>query len=76
MHRRDPLANQPPRDAPLAKTPRWLLSVLSFGIGHSIDYLTNQVAAGREAYYSDAVAAGEPPGRWSGVGAVALGLGA
>jgi conjugative relaxase-like TrwC/TraI family protein len=48
--------------------------VLSFGIGHSIDYLTNQVAAGREAYYSDAVAAGEPPGRWSGLGAVDLGL--
>jgi conjugative relaxase-like TrwC/TraI family protein len=48
--------------------------VLSFSIGHSIDYLTDQVAAGREAYYSDAVAAGEPPGRWSGLGAVALGL--
>ena len=48
--------------------------MLSFGIGHSIDYLTNQVAAGREAYYSDAVAAGEPPGRWSGLGATTLGL--
>jgi conjugative relaxase-like TrwC/TraI family protein len=48
--------------------------VLSFSIGHSIDYLTEQVAAGREAYYSDAIAAGEPPGRWSGIGAVALGL--
>jgi conjugative relaxase-like TrwC/TraI family protein len=48
--------------------------VLSFSIGHSIDYLTESVAAGREAYYSDAVAAGEPPGVWSGLGATALGL--
>ena len=33
--------------------------------GHSASYLTDAVAAGRENYYTGAVAAGEPPGRWS-----------
>src|SRR5690606_34169229 len=37
-------------------------------------YLTNAVAAGRESYYSGAVAAGEPAGLWYGAGAEALGL--
>ena len=32
------------------------------------------VATGRENYYTGAVAAGEPPGRWYGAGAEALGL--
>ncbi|WP_406048299.1 MobF family relaxase [Kribbella sp. NBC_00889] len=42
--------------------------------GHRADYLTGQVATGRENYYTGAVAAGEPPGRWFGKGAEALGL--
>jgi conjugative relaxase-like TrwC/TraI family protein len=41
---------------------------------HSAEYLTAAVAAGRENYYTGAVAAGEPPGRWYGAGAQALGL--
>lgn len=48
--------------------------MLSYSAGHSIDYLTDAVAAGRESYYTGAVAAGEPPGRWWGEGATALGL--
>jgi AAA domain-containing protein/TrwC relaxase len=48
--------------------------VLSISNGHSADYLTSAVAAGRENYYTGAVAAGEPPGRWYGRGAAALGL--
>ncbi len=48
--------------------------MLSYSSGHSIDYLTDAVAAGRESYYTGAVATGEPPGRWYGRGAVALGL--
>jgi conjugative relaxase-like TrwC/TraI family protein len=48
--------------------------VLSVQSGHSADYLTGSVATGRENYYTGAVAAGEPPGRWSGKGAEALGL--
>src|SRR5205823_951710 len=48
--------------------------VLSISTGHSSDYLTRQVAAGRESYYTGAVAAGEPPGVWSGRGAELLGL--
>jgi conjugative relaxase-like TrwC/TraI family protein len=39
-----------------------------------VGYLTNEVARGREGYYTDAVVAGEPPGRWHGKGAAALGL--
>src|SRR5437588_6177495 len=48
--------------------------MLSYFSGHSIDYLTGAVATGRENYYTGAVAAGEPPGRWYGRGAEALGL--
>ncbi|MBB5840195.1 MobF family relaxase [Kribbella italica] len=42
--------------------------------GHSASYLTGSVATGRENYYTGAVAAGEPPGRWFGRGAEAFGL--
>jgi hypothetical protein len=48
--------------------------MLSLSSGHSADYLTAAVAAGRESYYTGAVAAGEPPGRWYGRGAEQLGL--
>jgi hypothetical protein len=39
-----------------------------------VDYYLDAVATGREAYYTGAVAEGEPPGRWYGAGAAALGL--
>ena len=42
--------------------------------GHAVKYLTREVATGRENYYTGAVTEGEPPGRWYGVGAEALGL--
>jgi conjugative relaxase-like TrwC/TraI family protein len=42
--------------------------------GSSADYLTSAVAGGRESYYTGAVTAGEPPGRWYGKGAERLGL--
>jgi conjugative relaxase-like TrwC/TraI family protein len=48
--------------------------MLSISSGHSADYLTGQVAVGRESYYTGAAAAGEPPGVWSGRGAELLGL--
>ncbi|TNC20898.1 MobF family relaxase [Amycolatopsis alkalitolerans] len=48
--------------------------MLSLARGYSVKYLTEEVAKGRENYYTDAVAAGEPPGRWYGGGAAALGL--
>jgi conjugative relaxase-like TrwC/TraI family protein len=48
--------------------------MLTISSGHSADYLLNAVATGRENYYTGAVAAGEPPGRWYGAGAEALGL--
>ena len=48
--------------------------MVSISRGHSAEYLTGQVAEGRESYYLDATTAGEPPGRWSGAGAEALGL--
>jgi conjugative relaxase-like TrwC/TraI family protein len=48
--------------------------VLTISPGHSVEYLTREVAAGRENYYTGAVAEGEPPGRWFGAGAEALGL--
>lgn len=48
--------------------------MLSIQSGHSASYLTDQVATGRENYYTGAVAAGEPPGRWQGRGAAFLGL--
>jgi conjugative relaxase-like TrwC/TraI family protein len=47
---------------------------MSISSGHSAQYLTGQVAQGRESYYLDATTAGEPPGRWSGKGAEAFGL--
>lgn len=49
-------------------------AVVSMSGNYSIYYLTEQVAKGRENYYTDAVDAGEPPGRWYGAGAEALGL--
>ncbi len=48
--------------------------MLSIATGYDTKYLTDAVAAGREGYYSGAVAAGEPPGVWFGAGAEALGL--
>ena len=48
--------------------------MLTISAGHSAAYLTDAVATGRENYYTGAVAAGEPPGRWYGTGAEALGL--
>ena len=48
--------------------------MLTLSSGHSADYLTGAVATGRENYYTGAVAAGEPPGRWYGRGAERLGL--
>ena len=48
--------------------------MLTISSGHSADYLLDAVASGRENYYTGAVAAGEPPGRWYGKGAEQLGL--
>jgi len=48
--------------------------MLTISSGHSADYLLDAVATGRENYYTGAVAAGEPPGRWYGAGAEDLGL--
>jgi conjugative relaxase-like TrwC/TraI family protein len=48
--------------------------VLKITTGYSPDYLLKEVATGRENYYTGAVAAGEPPGRWWGSGAELLGL--
>lgn len=48
--------------------------MLSVSPGHSVEYLTREVATGRENYYTGAVTEGEPPGRWYGAGADALGL--
>ena len=48
--------------------------MLSISPGHSVEYLTREVATGRENYYTCAVTEGEPPGRWYGTGAEALGL--
>ncbi|WP_158220360.1 MobF family relaxase [Kineosporia sp. A_224] len=48
--------------------------MLSIATGHSTTYLTDQVGSGMESYYTGAVGAGEPPGRWWGKGAAALGL--
>lgn len=48
--------------------------MLTISSGHSANYLLDAVAAGRESYYTQAVAAGEPPGRWYGAGAESLGL--
>ncbi|WP_445185130.1 MobF family relaxase [Pseudonocardia sp. Cha107L01] len=51
-----------------------MAGVLTISSGHSADYLLKAVATGRENYYTGAVAEGEPPGRWYGTGAAALGL--
>ena len=48
--------------------------MLSINPGHSVAYLTREVAQGRENYYTGAVSEGEPPGRWYGSGAEMLGL--
>ncbi|WP_246633220.1 MobF family relaxase [Pseudonocardia nigra] len=48
--------------------------VLTIRSSYDTDYLTDAVAKGREGYYTGAVAAGEPPGRWHGAGAELLGL--
>ena len=48
--------------------------MLSVQRGHSVRYLTDEVAKARESYYTGAVAAGEPPGLWWGAGAETLGL--
>src|SRR5918998_5409326 len=48
--------------------------VLRIASGHSVAYYLDAVATGRESYYTGAVAEGEPPGRWYGAGAAALGL--
>src|SRR3954452_24017724 len=48
--------------------------MLSISSGHNAGYLTGAVATGRENYYTGAVTAGEPPGRWYSSGAEQLGL--
>lgn len=48
--------------------------MITISSGHSVSYLTGAVAQGRENYYTGAVTEGEPPGRWYGAGAAALGL--
>ena len=53
---------------------REVVRMLSVASGYSPDYLLNEVATGRENYYTGAVAEGEPPGRWWGAGAEKLGL--
>src|SRR6476660_8785909 len=42
--------------------------------GYDVDYYLDATATGRDAYYTDAVTDGEPPGLWYGRGAEALGL--
>ncbi|RTL61872.1 MAG: TrwC relaxase [Pseudonocardiaceae bacterium] len=48
--------------------------MLRISNGYSPEYLLNEVATGRENYYTGAVTDGEPPGRWWGAGAERLGL--
>ena len=48
--------------------------MLTIRKGYDTDYLNDAVATGREGYYTGAVAAGEPAGRWYGAGAELLGL--
>ncbi len=48
--------------------------MLSISSGHSAAYLTSAVGQGMESYYTGAVTAGEPPGRWNAAGAASLGL--
>jgi conjugative relaxase-like TrwC/TraI family protein len=54
--------------------PAVVVALISVSTGHSAEYLTGAVGAGREDYYTGAVAEGEPPGTWRGRGAAALGL--
>ncbi|MGQ0481990.1 MAG: MobF family relaxase [Pseudonocardia sp.] len=49
-------------------------AVLSVDSGNSVRYYTDATGEARENYYTGAVADGEPPGRWYGTGAAALGL--
>jgi conjugative relaxase-like TrwC/TraI family protein len=51
-----------------------VVGVLTLSSGYSPEYLLKEIAAGRENYYTGAVTDGEPPGRWWGAGAEALGL--
>jgi conjugative relaxase-like TrwC/TraI family protein len=51
-----------------------VVRLLTIATGYSVRYLTEEVARGRENYYTGAVTEGEPPGRWYGAGAGALGL--
>jgi hypothetical protein len=48
--------------------------VLSIRAGHMVRYYTDATVEGRENYYTGAVEAGEPPGRWFGAGAESLGM--
>ncbi|MFP5023512.1 MobF family relaxase [Pseudonocardia phyllosphaerae] len=48
--------------------------MLRIAPGYSPDYVLNEIATGRENYYTGAVTEGEPPGRWWGAGAARLGL--
>lgn len=48
--------------------------MISAGKVTDVDYYVGSVGAGRESYYLDAVAVGEPPGRWSGSLAESVGL--
>jgi len=50
------------------------ITMITLSSGHSPDYLLSSGRGGRENYYTGAVAAGEPPGRWYGGGAEMLGL--
>ena len=52
-----------------------MAGILSIGKGYDPDYLTASVGKGAENYYLSAIREhGEPPGYWSGRGAVELGL--
>ncbi|MFB9745477.1 MobF family relaxase [Pseudonocardia sulfidoxydans] len=51
-----------------------MVVVLTVSSGYSPEYLLNEVATGRENYYTGAVTEGETPGRWWGRGAEQLGL--
>ncbi|MEV0066663.1 MobF family relaxase [Amycolatopsis sp. NPDC050768] len=48
--------------------------MLSISTGYSVSYVLDEIAKGRENYYTGAVTEGEPPGRWYGAGAEKLGL--
>ncbi len=48
--------------------------MLTIRAGHMVRYYTDATSEARENYYTGAVQAGEPPGRWYGAGAESLGL--